>query len=120
MSRSPSIALTIVLLALASHVGTAQQPAAAGSPAGCTGALSLAMSTTDRRTDTLYAVAELGYQAPDTARIYAAHLLEEFARRFRLPTPTAFAVWASADTIRQEVAIPVLATEALVVVRPDG
>jgi TonB family protein len=80
----------------------------------------LSPNTTERRTVILHAVAELAYQAPDTARLYASYLLDEFAREFRYPTPFELTMWGSRDSVALVEAIPMLATEAMVVIRPDG
>lgn len=112
--------LPCLLLSLAVQGGGAQQPSAAGSAAACTDPALPETGPLKMRTRVLYAVAELGHRIPDTTRLYATYLLDEFAREFRYPTPVAFTAWASADSFTTNAAIPALALEAMVVIRSNG
>ena len=112
------VAIPLLLLAMWSHASGAQRPAGTAA-AACT-PVPVIESEGEQRIDTLFAVAALGHQAPDTARVYALYLLDELAREFRLPEPFAFPVWSVPDTLRPEVAVPALAMEAEVVIAADG
>ena len=73
---------------------------------------------TETRQKPLFVTAELGYEAPDTARGYAVNLLSEFEKVFRLPSPIGFVVW-DADG-RDSTAVPTIASEASLTVGQDG
>jgi TonB family protein len=68
----------------------------------------------------LYALAELGYEAPDTARQYAVNLVGEFAKALRLPSPIAFSAWTTPDSANDSLAVPTIANEASVTIGLDG
>jgi hypothetical protein len=85
----------------------------------CTDA-SLAAGATETRRNPLYAVAELGYEAPDTARQYAVSLLSELERTFRLPAPIAFNAWVWPDEHGDSLTVPTMANEAMLTIGPDG
>ena len=84
----------------------------------CTSA-SIACGATETRQKPLYAIAELGYEVPDTARQYAVNLLSELERVFRLPSPINFAAWERADT-RDSTTAPTMANEAALTIGPEG
>lgn len=103
------------------HLGCARPvPAPQQPPATCADTGTVATPGAERRTKTLYAVADLGYAAPDTARVYTRFLLDGLGREFRLPNPAGLAAWSGADSVDKDVAVPALAAEAVVVIRPDG
>ena len=63
---------------------------------------------------------ELGYQAPDTAREYAAYLADAFKNVFRPPVPFGLTAWRHAERTSDNAAVPAIAAEVMVVVRPNG
>jgi len=114
----PRTPIPVVLLLCAAQIAGAQSTPPASSATACA-APPAAEPGVNGRTRTLFAVAELGHQAPDTARVYAMFLLDELQRAFTLPTPLGFTAWTE-DSTEPDVALPVLAAEAMVVVRADG
>ena len=110
-----ALARLVPALALAACARSAPGPAI---PSACIDVPLPAAGET--RTRTLYVTAELGYEAPDTARFAAISLLNEIAKTFSLPTPVSFASWSAVDTLDKHAAVPTVANEARVVVSPDG
>lgn len=108
---------SLLLLSLAGCAASIQPAPNVESTTDCT-VVPRETNPAETRSSILYAVAELGHEAPDTARLYATNLLGEVARALRFPTPILFNVWASPDSLG--VTVPVLASEVLVVIRPDG
>jgi hypothetical protein len=113
-------AAAILALVIVADIAAAQQPSVPAATAACVPASPTGVAALEGRTNVLYATAELGYKAPDSVRLYTAYLLEEFAKEFRYPTPHAFTAWSSLDSLTPAEASPVLAGEAMVVIRPTG
>ena len=109
----------ILLLLLATQDSMAQRASAAAARPSCAD-VALTTESPELRRKMLYAIADLGYKAPDTTRLYAANLLAAFQTAFRFPNPAHFMAWGSADSVDATVAIPVVAAELMVIVRPDG
>lgn len=100
--------------------GPTVRPAPADAPMRACFNASPGGDATEMRQMPLYAVVELGYEAPDTARQYAVNMVSEFERALRLPSSIAFAAWATPDSADDSLAVPTIANEASVTVGPDG
>ena len=120
MEQKVIIATVAALAAVISLAACAPKspPAPPTAMRACTGA-PVAGDAADTRQEPLYAVAELGYEAPDTARQYAVGLLSEFEKVFRLPSPIGFVAWGGADA-RDSATSPTMAAEASITIAPDG
>jgi TonB family protein len=111
--------LAVVLAAiLAIACGPKAQTVATRPISECTNEAIVGNATATRQKP-LYVVAELGYEAPDTARLYAVNLLSEFEKVFRLPSPIHFVAWEGAD-MRDSTTVPAMANEAALTVGVEG
>ena len=113
--------VTLVVACMsAAACGPTVRPAPADAPMRACTNTAVGDGATETRRMPLYALAELGYEAPDTARQYAVNLVIEFEKALRLPSPIAFNTWTSTDSADDSLAVPTIANEASVTVGPDG